>query len=336
MPLRYQNHSMNRFQKLCVHFFCFFGIFFLIHAVSAISVSPVVVTHDLEPGGVVSDVISIKNTNDRSERYVISTQNFIAEGEDGRQLFLDQQASFGLAEWIATDESEVTLAPNEVREIRYQIQVPQNATPGGQYAAVFFSVVPLQGQSGSVGVQGKVGVLFLVRVSGDVVEKVSVESFGVTSHSPQSRLPVIFETRVRNDGNVHLEPEGVIRIRNIFGAVTREILVNQSSAFVLPGSVRRFEAEWKRPGSMDAGAGFLYELKREWEQFAFGRYTAEVDATVGKTRQPLHAVTTFWIFPWRLVLVGAAVLIFAIVCVRIYARMTIHAALRKRRSPKRK
>ncbi len=299
------------------------------HAVHAFSVSPVVVDLEVPPGTAAQGTVQITNTDSQRRTYYISVQKFVAKGEDGQQDFLPEEDQSGLASWITPDRRSVTLQPGETAPFSYAVSVPLNAEPGGHYAALFFSDHPTADKGTSVGVGAKVGVLFLLRVPGDILESARVESFRSTSERLH-RLPAYFELRVRNLGSVHLRPEGSVVVRNMFGSVVATVPANPRQSAVLPNSIRRFESVWANTFE-DEGDGFFAELKNEWRNFGIGKYTADVRVRYGEQKQELVAETTFWIIPWHVLTMGAALLVLLIVLVSLYNRMVIRAAIRKGR-----
>jgi len=292
----------------------------------AFGVSPVIVDLEVAPGSAAHGEVQLMNSADQERIYYVTTQNFVAKGEDGQQDFLPEEQKSGLATWILPERRTVTLQAGQTFSLNYVVNVPANAEPGGHYAALFFSDQPGSDTGSAVGVGAKVGVLFLLRVPGDIQESVRVESFRTASDRLTS-LPAYFELRLRNLGNVHVRPEGTVVMRNMFGSVVGKVPVNPRQAVVLPNSIRRFDPAWANTFEIEQG-GFFAALKNEWKNFAIGRYTAEVDAQYGAQKQALSAKTTFWVFPWHVLLLIALGIILLIVLLKLYNRMIVRAALK--------
>lgn len=294
----------------------------------AFSVSPVIIDLDVDPGAAGQGSVSITNTNEVQTTYYVSIQNFVAKGEEGQQDFLPEEDRSGLAGWITPEVRQITMAPKEKRAFTYVVNVPKGAEPGGHYAAMFFSTVPPSASADNyVGVGAKTGILFLLRVPGDIREDARVESFK-TGGDLLNRLPVYFELRVRNLGNIHFRPEGHIVIKNIFGQETATTPLNPRKSAVLPNSIRRIDSAWALTFDIPKD-GFFTELKNEWNNFAIGKYTAEVDGVYGVERQPLSARTTFWVIPWHVLIVGFGLLVIIMILLKMYNRMVVMAAIKK-------
>ena len=292
----------------------------------AITISPAVIDLEIERGQARDGVISLQNTGASAATYFISAQNFVSQGEEGQQEFVAGNQPTDLAAWIKPEVVSLSLKSNEVQALHYNIQVPADATPGGHYAALFFSTQPAAGTgAASVGLGTKTGALFLVRVPGKIVESAEVKDFSTPSRL-YSSLPASFILRIQNLGNVHLRPQGQIVIKNIFGRAIEIVPLNPTEAAVLPNGVRRLEASWIKV-TTPLEPGILAGLKNEWKNFALGRYTADLQANYGRSNLSLAAQLTFWVIPWRsglLILVG---LILIWLMIKGYNRTVVMRAL---------
>ncbi len=303
--------------------------------VSAVTITPLKFDMNLNPGDIKQGEIKVINETNERQAYYASVQNFVASGEEGQQTFLEETEKLGLVKWIGLEKSSVTLDPGKSANFKWAINLPKDAEPGGHYAAMFFSTQPETAQNKAVGVGGRVGVLFLINVAGNVKEEATIESFQtVIGEDPQTavpatwtdRLPVGFELRIRNSGSVHFKPTGVIRISSMLGK-SQTVQVNPNDGAVLPDTIRKIRSSWG-PRGLPKG-GFFQELKNEWEGMAFGRYTAKVDAKFGLSNQTLSAETSFWVFPWRLGIVSLVVLAILVLLMSGYNKIVIRSAMKK-------
>jgi len=324
------------FKKICLGLF-FSGLLLTFgHGAKALTVSPVLFDQNLDPGMSANGQIGLTNDTNQTQTYYVSVQNFVANGEEGEQTFLEEKDTSGLAGWLKTEKDQVTLAPTMQENINWTINLPKNAEPGGHYAAVFFSTQPPTESQTAVGVGAKIGVLFLINVSGNIKEAASVETFRLMDSPDENakavsvieRLPAYFELRVKNNGSVHIQPMGTVTIKNLFGSTVASIPANPAKSRVLPDSIRRIRPLWGI-FEKDKTVGFWKNLQKEWTGFALGRYTATLDATYGTQHQPLQVSMAFWVFPWRLCLMALLLLILLIVLLKVYNKMLIKSALRK-------
>lgn len=283
----------------------------------ALTVSPVRIEREVDPGTTFSDKISLQNDKSETQTYYIQFRNFESQGENGQPVFTTNNS--GLASWMSAVKS-VTVAPKEWKDVNLEITVPQDADPGGYTAAIFGTTLApdIQGNS-EVGVESDVGALVLLRVKGNFEQGATILDFKTTNteNTPRS-LPVDFSFRFQNIGDSWVKPIGDITIKNIFGRTSKLVPANPAGSNVLSKSIRKFETSWlassggsaqdpkaERPPAIPQG--FWNKVKHEWKYFALGRYTANLSLTYNNdTSTTTAAKTTFWVIPWHLLAVIAA------------------------------
>lgn len=285
--------------------------------VAALTVSPVRIELFGDPGTLLKGELLLINEQEISRTFYSSCENFEATGETGTPSFISGEE--GLATWIETATS-ITLEPGEEKEVPYTITIPQDADPGGHFAAIFWGTSPPKAEEGGqVSIGAKVGILILLRVSGEIEEGGGILEFSAKDKQKFfSTLPVQFAYRFQNGGDDRIRLKGEITIRNIFGKTLEVLPANRSEGNVLPQSIRKFEVTWEKEDSSKQQVasdreGFLTDLKREWNNFAFGRYTAELNLEYGTEGETAQASFSFFIVPWRIlsiVLFILAVLVF--------------------------
>jgi hypothetical protein len=102
-----------------------------------------------------------------------------------------------------------------------------------------------------------------------------------------------------NTGMIHLAPYGEIRIANMLGEEVD--FVQLEPWFVLPHSQRLREVSWNR-------------------EFLFGRYTATVEINRSYDDVIDTAVYSFWVLPWKLLLIVFALLFTVLFLIRTLFR----------------
>jgi len=257
------------------------------------TVSPTIYDMTANPGQVFRSTLRIINTNSFDLHLYVDAQDFIPKEEDGIPQFLPPGATSAgqstLAQWVSA-EKEITIAAEQTYELPFVVSVPADAAPGGHFAALMIGTKPVKGGENNNDVQTAqtISSLMFLRVTGDIREQSTIRSFRTTDYF-LSKPEAVFELRIENKGNVHVQPQGEIKIFNMWGQERGVIQVNQQALFgnVLPNSVRKFAFEWKS----------------EWSITDIGRYTAVATLAYGvDTRQFMSADTAFWIIPWKFLL----------------------------------
>lgn len=294
-------------------------------AASAVTVSPPVKEIDAKPGDVVTDVIKMYNESNGPSNLTSVIQSFSAsESEGGVPAFVPVGQSSDLATWIKLDESNITLSPGEKKDVSFTINIPADAKAGGYYAGILWSSAASVTDGDEVGLIAETGTLILLKVNGAMNEEGSILSFAADK-SFYNYLPVNFSIRFEDEGDIHLKPTGMIEIRNCFGGKVASIPVNEGLGNVLPNSVRKFNAVWQK-SEVSQGAS---EWQKEMQNFAWGKYTANLILDYGSGGRRATASLVFWVFPWRVNVLCLALLVIVIFSAVAGARRYKRAATRK-------
>lgn len=288
---------------------------------AALTVSPVVIEHEADPGDEIVGTIKLHNEGAETETYYTSVQDFVGSDEAGTPKFVGVNPGRSLVDWVNFNRSSVAIDSGDGELVVYTIKVPKNATPGGYFGGLLFSTSDPKAANG-VGAVGATGPLLLVRVSGSVTEKASIASF-VSSQESSTSLPVDFKVRVQNEGTVHVKPAGVIRITNMFGGVSAVIPVNAGGGNVLPGGARAFSESWEKEALADNAS----ELMKEWKNFGFGPYTATLILNYGEGRQVMSASDSFWVMPWMIMVLFLVLIAVALLLIAQYNKWVIARAM---------
>jgi hypothetical protein len=245
-----------------------------------LSVSPVRIELEGERGQLRVEWVELTNKGSHQVTIETSMADFSAEGEEGRPRFLPtEKHSWSISNWIETDPARFFLEPGESKEVEVTIHIPENAAPGGHYAAVLFSSVP--SDPSATAVIAKIGTLLLLRIPGEIIE------YGMAALSVQrltDSTPVDFSILFTNEGNVHVKPEGTIKIRRPMGKKVTELKAGGEN--VLPQSSRRFTVLWEDVPTA-------------------GIFTAQGEFTYGSSANiAVSQKITFVVLPWRLILGG--------------------------------
>jgi hypothetical protein len=270
----------------------------------------------MNPGDYWASAIKVVNTNPTPLTVHATPASFKPTSEEGYGEFIavDKPGADEMAHWIELlSDSDTTIEPGQAGTIRFAIRAPKDASPGGHYGAVLIGQAAGNFAGNGMGVSSLVSSLLFVRVSGEAIEKGRVREFTISNTSP-ARATGRFTFRFENEGNVHLQPQGDIEIKNMWGQERGRILINQDSDFgnVLPNSVRKFTYDWT---AKDA-------------YFDIGRYTATLTLGYGtEGRQNATATIVFWVIPWdRLfVFIGsiAAIIVIFWLSIRAYVRKAV-------------
>jgi len=297
----------------------------------ALTVSPVRMEVGGDPGRPVTRTIRLTNEQDETKTFYVSFENFIAQGETNKPEFTG--ADDDLATWI-TAPSQVTLEPGRMVEVPISISIPADADPGDHFAAIFWSTSPpAPAESGQVAIGGRLGVLVLLTVSGDVVREGQLIELGTDNNQQYfSMLPITFTYRLQNTGNVRLKPGGAVKIQDMFGNEVAILDANLQEGNTLPETIRKYEVVWDREEkseNADEPTGFWGAVREQISDFKIGRYTANLDLTLDESLPTASAQFGFTIIPWQLLTVGGGGLVAAALILWLLLRLHTRRAVRK-------
>lgn len=260
----------------------------------------------LDPGGETTREVYVTNRTGRTTDFRITLEDFMGTrtGETPLVLLGAERGPYSLKDYLKPEALEFTLAHGQRMVLPVEISIPENAEPGGRYGAVLVSAVPpeLEGgvaegeTKGQIRVVGRVSCLFFVRVKGDVSESGFLRALRMADGKKiYQKGPLSFELLFENNGSVHLNPYGIIEIKNLLGKKIGEVEIQPW--FAMPDSLR----------------SRVVTFERKW---LFGRYIATAKINRGYKDIIDEKSVTFWVLPWIIIL---PVLI-AIVLLVLFAR----------------
>jgi hypothetical protein len=305
-----------------------------------LTTSPLPISLNTEPGKTVSTDLRVKQNGGATERLKVSLMKFTAFGEEGKPRLVDREPGDSYFDWVRFDKTSFD-APNNVwQTVKMTINVPKaNAAFGYYYAAVFSRVgddVKLGPRTNAIAGGTAVLVLLDVKVAG-AHRAVDLERFQV-ERGVYEFLPAKFSTKFKNTGNVHVVPHGNIFITKGNKQVGM-LEVNLEQGNLLPESKRVYPSEWldgfphyepvvedgkvKLDGKGKQMRKLVWSNGRPGEKdlvphLRMGKYTAHLFAVYddGERDVALEAEVSFWVIPWRgllIVLVVILLVVFGIV-----------------------
>ena len=249
----------------------------------SMEVSPPSQEITVEPGDKKVITAKIRNISNQTYPVTVRIENFVANGDEG-QVALEAADVNSISSWAKISPKTFSLAPGESQEVTATVSIPKKGIAGGQYGSFIFSVKGKE-EGNAAAVAQEVGSLFLIRVNGDVDERLTLLNLSAKDFSEYGPVPLTM--KFENTGNVHVKPYGLINITDMFGQRVTDIVVPGKN--VLPGSVRNIESTLDR-------------------KFLIGKYKATAIMYYGTTKNhTLTAEASFIVIPYKAILVLAAI-----------------------------
>jgi hypothetical protein len=268
--------SKTGFFVLC---FVFFACSF--QSVQAITLTPTRQTAVIDGGKTQTVKIILQN----EEKQTVTVKGVVEGFEIDEKT---NRAKFGVrdeaTDWVKISPSEVTLAAGETKEILFTFTVPQTAKTKAHYLGLFALV---SAEGGQVGISSRVGSLLFLYTSGNFEEKSDVMDFSAGSMW-YTKKPVNIFLTLNNTGNIHVQPQGSVSVKNWQGKVVGVYPVNSENHLLLPE--KKFHNVFDIPLSFKD----------------IGKVEARLEYRYGVNEQIIVRDISFWYVP-LFVLVGTAI-----------------------------
>lgn len=256
-------------------------------------ISPVRSELTIEKGKNESITVTVENPTDIATVAKPIVNDFVASDKENGEprLILDENAPSPKNSFkkLVGTIPDLELGPKQRKDVNVTISIPADAAAGGYYGAIRFAP-SAAGQQSTVGLTASVGTVVLVRVPGNLTERLDLVQIGAAQNgkigSFFTKGTVTSVIRLKNSGDIHVQPFGKVLIKNMTGKLVYEYELNNKTPRdnILPESTRRFEDELK-------------------SKKLFGRYTIEANLGYSQGSGDLiSAKTSFWYVPtWALI-----------------------------------
>jgi len=269
------------------------------------SISPGKTELNLDPGQSAIKSLTVTNRYGKDMVFSIEIEDFTGSRVPGENIKLlgNEKGPYSLKDFLHPEMNSFVLRHGQKITLPVSISVPADAQPGGLYGSVIVTAVPVvkgedgkdQVVSGNVAVVTRLASLYFVRVSGPVKEDGSLKEF-LVSNKVSFKPDLKFSAKFENNGNVYLNPYGVVEIHNLIGDKIDEIKLDPY--FVMPDSMRIKDLSLKR-------------------SFMFGMYTAKIFLNRGYGNVVDEQSVSFWVLPWLQTALFVLVVFLALLSVRI-------------------
>ena len=160
-----------------------------------------------------------------------------------------------IANWVKIDEAGGTLKVNEIKDLHFTINVPENAPGGGQYVAIIVSQDNDSADSNessekktssesSVNNVAEIASLIYAEVDGEIKRSGEVTENNIPGFI--TSLPLVTSATIRNNGNIHSRAKYSFTVKNFFTGDDLISSDSKSSSYtetILPETTRHSEHE---------------------------------------------------------------------------------------------
>lgn len=287
-----------------------------------LTLSPVTVSIETTPGTTKSIPFKVRNNSTEKETLTVSFGTFVADESGQRPKLLDPKPGDTFLNWLQINESTFEVAPNEWKNLELSFSPPADAALS-YYYTVMISRSQSSPRPGETVVQGSPALLVLATVSSpNAKRELQLESFRALTPILES-LPQNLSVIIRNTGNVHITPVGNVFIDGEGKKDLAVLSLNAGNNAILPNSTREYQVNWSDPEPAEKNNGPFDWDFGQGSSLRWGKYTAHLLLVYdnGERDVPVESYVTFWVFPWRVLLLRLAVPIVPAVGVFLFMKL---------------
>jgi hypothetical protein len=297
--------------------FLFLSLFFVfdVHAKSlSIGTAPTYEKLQLQPNQIYEDNFTVWNLETSPTTYYVKVSSFRQiQNQPGSAIFLteeeDSNNPYSASSWIQVEQDVLELIPNRNVTVEYTITVPETLAPGEYSAEIYFSSEEAEKQdvTATYSILSS-GIPILITIGDDYAESAEILDFYATKKIYEKPNFTTLITRIQNLGDTHITPKGDIVLTNLFNQEVGRIIFNDTNQSILRGNSGIYSSNWDLDKYINEG------------KFALGPITAETIILYRRNNpgfSVLNATTTFWIIPWKLIILILTVIIVVYVIARL-------------------
>ena len=272
----------------------------------SIGTAPTYEKFQLEPGQIYEDNFTVWNLETSTTIYYVKVSSFRQiQNQPGSAIFLteeeDMNNPYSASSWVSVEKDTLELIPNRNVTVNYTITVPDKLAPGEYSAEIYFMSedAEKQQETATYSILSS-GIPILITIGDDYAESAEILDFYSTKKVYEKPNFTTLITRIQNLGDTHITPKGDIVLTNLFNQEVGRIPFNDMDQSILRDNTGTYESNWDLDKYINDG------------KIAIGPIKAET-LILYRRNNPgfsvLDATTTFWIIPWKLIILILTVII---------------------------
>lgn len=225
---------------------------------AGLSIAPLRQEVTAADGGTVTGSVLIGNQTTKTMNVTLSVSEYTVADYSYSYIFGEPEH-----DWVKMQGGTLALEPHKLKKVGYTITVPERATPGGYYFAIFAST-QVEGE-GLPGTAQVVSLLYLT-VKGELVRTGVLQNDTVPFLVTGSEVPYRFD--VKDTGNIYFSAYFYGQLQGLFGQLPE----SGTSHLLMPGAVRTIDGEVPAP-LLPGIYKFNYGYKVDFASIVIGKST---------------------------------------------------------------
>ncbi len=299
-------------------FYCLTPILGMASQSINLSIEPSVFLINLKQGDSWASSIKINNNNESNLPYSVSLMDFEKDKKDNFVPVLKPADSYPPSSWIKISQTEIDIKKGESGAIQFRVEIPADAKLGDHRALILVGLSPKSTKTSgtSVAVSSLISSVLSINVSGSIGDKLIIKDFSA-SRLVYENPDVALKLELENKGNVRIEPEGTIEIKNLFGK-------NIGSVFLSKKIMAGLKFGTKK-------SSYILNWSPSDVIFGLGPYMATVNLSYGgDIKNNITARSIFWIFPYGIFLKITATILGLLIMVDLFMRIYLRRLIKKK------
>jgi hypothetical protein len=286
----------------------------------AIQVTPSPLVTTLKPGQSTTLELNVRNQGTHTEGLKIQPRSFEFDSTS-QKVNIDDTKLAPVAPWVKFSSPTFTIAAGQTITEKITISLPKEAGFSYSFALVINRATEPPNQGNANQIKGSLALFTLINVDRPGATRKLELGHISTSKSVYEYLPTEVDVELKNTGNSIFQPLGNVFIQRGQNDKTPigTLPLNQSNAYILPGTTRIIKAEWTDGFEVEktttaADGTTKKDVEWNWSNLShlrIGRYAAKVVAIYndGQRDIPLEGTVSFWVIPWKILLIALVVLL---------------------------
>lgn len=246
--------------------------------------------YSLPAGQTKTDSVTVVNQTDSAINVKLYPVDATTTQDGTFALRNENEPRKDVGAWVKLAKSEITLGPKDRQEVAFTITIPEHATIGDHAGGIIIQEAkPTQKQHDGmhVNIVSRLGVRIYQTVPGDQQLDLSITSFEQIKNQDGSH----FRFTLSNNGNVFLDPDGEIDIKDLWGKTVETISLDNL-------------------GTVVPGKPLTTTVASSLSQPFLQRYQATLQINYSPTKAASKQISFWWV-NWPLVTPLGAILVLA-------------------------
>lgn len=306
---------------------------------TGIIASPPYIVETLSGSSNITEEIRITNSRETTETIYVSSRE-VAFDDEGNSYMpegynFNSGSYFEQQGWITFSPKTFDLNTGESAIVSVEINIPQDLITKAYYLELAFSTLPPDEPAGGVGTAPEIVFPIVINYIG---QGKPLYDLGILEFKTDKKWydfhPVTFITRLKNLGNLHVVPSGQIfisRDKNLSKNIeTMEF--NQGGQRVFASSSRQYSNVWNDAFIYRDNNNKINILWDNLKKFRIGKYYAQLNITWDADGSLKFGTlrTEFWIFPWQLFVIIAAIIILIVIILKVKKKIKKYRKLKEK------